>query len=673
MLQDQNSKSHVEKKQNISKRSSRYHLNQNNIRTFAPISPTLFDESSSRPQTPEVLLAKTMNNRNARPIDKNNSGIFTNIRMLFNQTSSAAKQPRNATYQTPQLIKSSILRNTVGQDIPSRGMGGAVFVAGHSQFLVTNCTFEDNSAQSLAGAIFAGLNVTLDIHETAFEGNKAFLLNGGAINVQQQVRLSITNCVFKDNSAEVIAGAICTGLDVILTIQGTRFVGNKAVYGGAIEVQQNLYIMNCVFKDNSAQNVAGAIFGAVNLTLDIQGTMFVGNKALTGGAICALDDVTLTVRETNFVSNKASGVGGAIAVHTASYLKITDCVFDNNTGIHAGGAIKSYFKTALDIRRTSFTRNRAWLSGAIDIGDQGYLRVIDCTFQDNHGEDMGGAFCASNSAVLDIQETNLTGNNASQGGAINVQGQANLSLTNCRLVRNFAIDGGGAIVAWGNVTLEIRETSLTGNSASRFGGAMFVSQSQCHIVQSVFHNNTAKAAGGAMFIQSKSSMKIENTNFTNNNGFDGGAIDIEKRSTLQANMCIFQENFAKQDGGAIVLDAYATTVITNCNFLANQAGGGSGGAIILNILEHTSIKGTSFLRNVASNAGGAITISAGTNVTIDNITCIGNHAVGFGGCLNINSVILTLSNSEISENVGYELGAGVSGSYSEIQVSHLSY
>ena len=80
-----------------------------------------------------------------------------------------------------------------------------------------------------------------------------------------------------------------------------------------------------------------------------------------------------------------------------------------------------------------------------------------------------------------------------------------------------------------------------------------------------------------------------------------------------------------------------------------------------------SVRDTFFLRNVASRSGGAVDINGGIDITINNITCAGNRIVEFGGCLNINSVTLTLSNSDISENVG-QYGGGVRGVGSRIQV-----
>ena len=442
---------------------------------------------------------------------------------------------------------------------------------------------------------------------------------GGAVVVVTQSNLVLKNCTFADNLAQFMGGVIIAGLSVTLNVQETTFVRNTAlIQGGAIDVEQqtHLRITNCVFDNNLSQGNGGAISGERNTTIDIQVTSFTRNNA---------------------------SQGGAIDTDTQSYLRMTDCTFKDNHAEQNGGAISGHKEVVFEIQETNFTRNTAVQGGAISVDTDVYLRATDSTFVDDHASQIGGAIYGGPDAVLEIQRTNFTGNSARQGGAINVQQQSNLSLINCRLKRNFASDVSGAILVATNVTLEIRETNFTGNSASH-AGAAWVLQSQCHVVQSVFHSNTAKTRGGAVHILSKSSLKLENTNFLNNSGSDGGAIYIESTSKLQANMCIFSENFAEESGGAIKSNNYATAVIENCHFLAHYAEAGADGAVNINNPEHASIRDTFFLRNEASGDGGAISIGVGT-VTIDNITCVGNHATGYGGCLCIDAATLTLNNS----------------------------
>ena len=219
-----------------------------------------------------------------------------------------------------------------------------------------------------------------------------------------------------------------------------------------------------------------------------------------------------------------------------------------------------------------------------------------------------------------------------------------------------------------NVNLKIRETYFKGNSAPDGGGALVVnSESKCHVVRSEFQGNTASTLGGAVGLGATSSLQIENTNFTNNNSTDGGAIYVDSMSKLQTTMCSYWKNFAKGNGGAIYMTGYSTAKIESCHFLSNQAD--YGGAVNLHQMDQVSVRDTFFLRNMASNRGGALAITDGTNANIINyITCIGNRSPR-GGCLLIQSVILTVNNSDISENFGRQFAAGFVADFSRVQVS----
>ena len=683
-----------------------------NKRTFTPKTPTprLHNQTSESMKGQKRNISKKISNHHPNqsnitkikkhPRDQINTGTFAPIiRMLFNRTSSAA----NAVDQTHHLAISSFLRNTVRHEDYPPGVGGAVFVVLFSQLMVTNCVFEDNSADDLAGVMGAGVNVTLDIQNTTFVDNKASN-QAGVIHTEQQVQLRITNCRFENNSAEVMAGAIDALFNVTLEIQETTFVGNKAfaLQGGAIIVQQQaqLRITNCTFEDNHVEQtsgIGGIICGSLEAVLEIQNTNFIRNRALQGGAInvqqrsylyatdCTFTDnhavqfggaifgsynTVIDIQDTNFTRNNAQQ-GGAIDVAQQVHLRISNSTFKDNYVEEICGAICGTSEAVIDIQDTHFTHNSASQSGAIDISRQSYLRATDCVFKNNYAKG-GGVIGGEYDATFEIRRANFTGNSAVQGGVFNVQHHANLSLTHCRLDGNFARDGPGAILAMTDVTLNIRETIFTGNNASHDGGALWASQSKCHLVRCVFHSNIARTVGGALHIERKSLLKIESTNFTNNNSSDGGAIYVESNSKLHANMCIFDVNFAAQSGGAIELNGYSTVVIESCDFLTNHALTGSGGAMNINNPEHLSVRDTLLLKNVASGDGGALEITHGINTgTVDSITCVGNRAVGDGGCLNIDSVMLTMTNSNISENIAENTAAGVNGLSSSIQVGYL--
>ena len=574
--------------------------------------------SSNKAKTMKIL--KTSNVKiPGCSIDKNNVGTHFLINPnLFNHTSSHDKNLK-LTPHPALLLKSSMLnkKSSKNQEDPLPSVGGAIYVGMQSKFMVTNCVFEGNSAQDMAGAILAALNVTLKMQETIFVGNKAFS-DGGAINVQQEAHLRMTNCVLDDNISERLGGAIAASYNVTVEIQETNFTRNSALYNGG-----------------------GAIFTSGHATLNVQEIVFVGNNAICGGAI-----------------------GTQYQVH----LRMINCVFDNNTSEQIGGAIIAGGNATLKIQETNFTRNEAQQGGAINVVQQSHLGITNCTFEDNRASH-GGAFFGGFDLICEIYESKFLKNSASQqGGAINVQYTASLLITNSRLEHNFVhTDLGGGIVLAYNVNSTIRETNFTGNSAPNSAGALMVySQTECHVEMCIFHNNTGNTLGGAVAMGRISLLKTENTNFTNNNSTDGGAIYADSNSKLQTKMCLFGKNFAKQTGGAIKLNGGATAIIESCHFLSNRAE--NGGAVNFISVHDPFVRATFFLRNVASHRGGAITINEATNAIIDNITCVGNRSPR-GGCLYIYSVTLTLNNSNISENFGYEMGAGILADYSRIQVS----
>ena len=678
---------------------------------------------------------------------QNNSFMYVNILTISrSMATSLGYSSISLQHRIQMIMHNTVFRNN------SAWSGGAMFVEDQCRVALTNCTFSSNIANAgktpsiskisnlprasctldqnstrtftslthtlfnqtslddkspkvivphgLGGSILAKLNVTLDVQETTFIGNKASD-DGGAINIQHMAYLRITNCEFDDNISERFGGAITAAFNATLHVQETTFVGNKAAqFASAIDAGLNatVHIEETTFVGNKAQ-YAGAIFAHLQANLFLDETTFVGNKASCeggainiqqqaylrmtncvfdenisgrlGGAIAAAANTTLEIQETNFTHNRAMQ-GGAIDIDIPkTYLRVTDCKFENNHVGHSGigGAIYGGFGIILEIQGTSFTRNSAWQSGAINIAALGYLSATDCTFEDNRATWIAGAIYSGYQSVLEINGSYFSNNSAPEGGAINVQTESNLSLSYCEFKYNFASVDGGAVIVMSNVKLKVEKTNFTDNSASHFGGALLMdTRTECYVEWCVFFRNAAKVAGGAVYVVSNSSLHTKYTNFMNNNANNGGAINIQGNSKLQTKMCSFWKNFAKQAGGAITLKFYSTTVIESCHFLSNNAE--TGGAVDVSEPEHVSVSvlSTSFLRNVASAAGGAISISDGTDVIIDNITCIDNQSPGNGGCLVVYSAILTLTNSDISENFGRDLGAGVTITDSKIQV-----
>ena len=321
------------------------------------------------------------------------------------------------------------------------------------------------------------------------------------------------------------------------------------------------------------------------------------------------------------------------------------------------------------MEETIFTSNNAPYGGAIEALNHCYVRVIDCTFKDNLAQVTAGAIRATSSVTLEINTTYYLENGAILAtGAILVEKQSRLFLINCTFCDNFSKDVAGAIDVRLNSTAEIRHNNFTKNRAHEGGALMATDKGNILIMHCTFQSNKANNSGGVALISEESSLEIRETNLTDNSAVKGAAISIEENCKLHTTGCRYWKNEASQDGGAIVVHSNAEAYIENCLFLSNRAR--YGGAVVLSNPRYVSLTGTVFEENIASKSGGAVGIkfvNGQTNVIVDNITCIGNEASS-GGCLVVESAILTLINSSINENCGSESGAALTLKNSRMQV-----
>ena len=204
---------------------------------------------------------------------------------------------------------------------------------------IADSTFTGNTAvgdTDGGGAMFIGAESEVVIDRTTFDGNKSLTSSGGAIDTRKgdygnnkAAKLEIRNSVFKNNEAlgtDVKSltetqqqeytgkgGAIYNAFygsksdPVRVTVSGTQFENNKAIYGGAIYNEYSgtvaetttdvarIAISDATFTGNSATAEGGAIYNAAGSEIVFNGTnTFSGNTA-NGVANDIYNDGTITV------------------------------------------------------------------------------------------------------------------------------------------------------------------------------------------------------------------------------------------------------------------------------------------------------------------------------------------------------------------------------------------
>jgi probable HAF family extracellular repeat protein len=134
--------------------------------------------------------------------------------------------------------------------------------------------------------------------------------------------------------------------------------------------------------------------------------------------------------------------------------------------------------------------------------------------------------------------------------------------------------------------------------------------SQMEITNSLFLDNVidyphADANGAAIWIRD-AHVQVSGCEFVGNQSDNGGAIAVQRdnaTASLSVSDCLFRDNEARMDGGAIMAEANTLVEMVNCEFNGNGAAG-SGGTIVCDTRDFDLINGT-FANNTAA-AGGAV-------------------------------------------------------------------
>lgn len=197
-----------------------------------------------------------------------------------------------------------------------------------------------------------------------------------------------------------------------------------------------------------------------------------------------------------------------------------------------------------------------------------------------------GAF--SNFGSLAISNSTISGNTASNGGAIfnrtNGTDSSTLAITNSTISNNTSNGAGGGIYARHlssgslvvTITNSIFSNNTTGNSGSGNGGGIYNSAATFEINGSTFSNNSTLNAGGA--ICSAGPLTISNSTISGNIATNGAGIQNNFSVLNVFNSTISGNNATtggSKKGGGIYNNA-GTLTISNSTISGNSSSIGAG-------------------------------------------------------------------------------------------------
>lgn len=270
--------------------------------------------------------------------------------------------------------------------------------------------------------------------------------------------------------------------------------------------------------------------------------------------------------------------------------------------------------------------------GAINVAENGALKIDGATFTNNDSHDGGGYGGAIwNKGDADIKNAAFSNNVAVSGGAVGGSKSSTglLGIASSEFKSNTALSDGGAIAAFKSLTIT---DSLFKNNT-----ALYSKDEEGDLVAASSGENPI--GGGALALGAVSDTAIASISGTtfkeNKSGLNGGAIGTRLAKTIGDDWTLdggknansakldiaatFENNYAKRSGGAIYNTFYADNAldkgegVTIAGVFDDNEAGYHGGAIYndgdLDANEKgavMTINGATFTDNEAGDSGGAI-------------------------------------------------------------------
>ena len=171
---------------------------------------------------------------------------------------------------------------------------------------------------------------------------------------------------------------------------------------------------------------------------------------------------------------------------------------------------------------------------------------------------------------------------------------------------------------------------ITGGSAQN-GGGMYCLTSCPTLDTCVFQQNSATDDGGAIYCNNDSNPNLTNCIFLDNFTIDedGGGMSCTLNSSPILNGCMFEANEAKGDGGGLYSNDGSNPSLTNCIFRNNKSEEEGGGMFCIN--NSPTLSGCTFVMNTAENDGGGIYCNDSANPTLNNCEFRNNSATTYDG------------------------------------------
>ena len=381
-----------------------------------------------------------------------------------------------------------------------------------------------------------------------------------------------------------------------------------------------------------------------------------------------------------FDGNKVDVYGGAIKLESNSSIQAVNCTFTRNFAMEKGAAVTITLKgSSASFKRCKFTNNFAKLNaGAIYTVIDSSLKVDDCTFRNNTAMNgSGGAISVMIRSTTSVAHSTFVNNTSVFGSAVHFFGFAQGTITNCYFEENNATLG--TIYGNSNVSIVIRESNITNNTA-KYGGAIKVEKNASLVVKdSEISGNSADMGAGIRANENTTVnltgvlFKENDANYSSPNGTDPNVFDLQtdteeidmlrnsptreldelyKFNQLTYKLLKHAQVLLAQGysiGGAMLVDGNCSVTMVKCRFESNRAK--IAGVAWFDDNVNVDIKDTDFVNNSARHIGGVFWLSNNATVNLRGSNIAGNEAQIMGEfSLIIYQSRMTITDSSLQDN-----------------------
>ena len=558
---------------------------------------------------------------------------------------------------------------------------GAGTYQGETIRLSDNVTLKGESQESsiLKGASRVLHNpegITAIVEDVTITGGTA--LNGGGI--QNNGTLTLSNSTVTGNAAELFGGGILnTGT---LNVEASTINNNVAILGGGIaNVGANIDEISNILDDSDGiegiediaaineliGNLGTIQENIVSSTLTVSGSTVSNNvNSAIGGGILNLGGTT-TLEDGTTLAGNAAILGGGIA---------NVGVQININGLSIGGTsiapISLEVDSTLMVSGSEVNQNNATLFGGGIANLGGDVTVTaDSTLAGNSAI-LGGSI-ANLGFILDINDVSVAEQGESEtitSNTIRLSFPSTLTVADSTLNGNMASLFGGAIANLGGDATVTSGSIITGNSSSHGGGIANLGAT----VRLTPMTLSGLFPGEASSIELIDGLELALDSDAINLAIDGfeisiGSIDLDLPSTLTVSGSEVSQNTAEAFGGGIA-NLGADLTVQSSTLAGNTAGFGGGAANLddldLEALGLNTIDGIDILAGLMETG---ITETGSSTINIHSSTFSDNSAMNGGGVFN-NLGLLNVVNSTLSGNSAQTSGGAIDNLLGSVFISN---